>query len=143
MLTLLRNVLALILGLVIGGAVNMALIMLSPSIIPPPIGVDVSKVESITTAMQMGLYEPRHFIMPFLAHALGTLTGAFITYIIAASYKLPLAYVIGVAFLCGGIAASFMIPAPMWFIALDILVAYIPMAWIGITIGNGIIDKKK
>ena len=67
MLNMLRNILAIILGLAIGGAVNMALIMLSPSIIPPPAGVDVSNVESIATAMQMGLYEPKHFIMPFLA----------------------------------------------------------------------------
>ena len=142
MLNMLRNILAIILGLAIGGAVNMAIIMLSPSIIPQPTGVDVSNVESIATAMHMGLYEPKHFIMPFLAHALGTLTGSFIAYLVAASYKTQLAYVIGLAFLCGGIVASYMIPAPIWFIALDIVVAYIPMAWLGIVIGNRIITKK-
>ena len=38
-------------------------------------------------------------------------------------------------FLAGGIAASFMIPAPAWFIALDLLLAYIPMAWLAVQIG--------
>ena len=125
---LLRNVLALLTGLVIGSAVNMALIMLSPSIIAPPAGVDVSNAESLSKAMH--LFEPRHFIMPFLAHALGTLAGALVAYQLVAGSKARIAYVIGIAFLCGGIAASFMIPAPAWFIALDLLAAYLPMAWL-------------
>lgn len=31
-----------------------------------------------------------------------------------------------------------MIPAPTWFIALDLVVAYIPMAWLGLTLANRI-----
>ncbi len=131
---LLRNVLAILAGIVIGGVVNMALIILSPSLIPPPAGVDVSNAESLSKSMH--LFEPRHFIMPFLAHAVGTLAGALAAYLIAATYKAQLAYVIGAVFLCGGVAASFMIPAPTWFIALDLLAAYLPMAWLGIHIGT-------
>ena len=131
---LLRNVLALVTGIVISGAVNMALITISPSLIAPPAGVNVNSAESLSKAMH--LFEPRHFIMPFLAHALGTLAGAFAAYLIAASYKVHIAYVIGAVFLCGGVAASFMIPAPIWFIALDLLAAYLPMAWLGIQMGT-------
>ena len=131
---LLRNVLALLAGIAIGGGVNMALITLSPSLIPPPAGVDVNSAESLSKAIH--LFEPRHFIMPFLAHAVGTLAGALAAFVIAASYKAQIAYVIGVVFLCGGVAASFMISAPTWFIALDLLGAYIPMAWLGIQIGT-------
>ena len=131
---LLRNVLAVLAGIAIGGGVNMALITLSPSLIPPPAGVDVSDAESLRRAIH--LFEPRHFMMPFLAHALGTLAGALAAYLIAASYRARIAYVIGVFFLCGGVAASFMIPAPGWFIALDLLAAYLPMAWLGIRIGD-------
>lgn len=134
MLNLLRNVLALIAGIVIGGSVNMALITLSPSLIPPPAGVDVTNAESLSKAIH--LFEPRHFVMPFLAHAIGTFVGALVAYLIAATYKVPIAYVIGTVFLCSGVAASFMIPAPVWFIALDLLVAYLPMAWLGILIGT-------
>jgi hypothetical protein len=95
--------------------------------------VDVNDAESLARAMP--LFEPRHFIMPFLAHALGTLAGAIAAYLIAASHKPTFAYVIGVVFLCGGIAACFMIPAPAWFMALDLVVAYLPMAWLGSWIG--------
>ena len=130
----LRNVLALLVGIAIGGGVNMALITLSPSLIPPPAGVDLNSAESLSKAMH--LFEPRHFIMPFLAHAVGTLAGALAAYLIAASYKAQLAYVIGAVFLCGGVAASFMIPAPTWFIVLDLLAAYLPMAWLGVQIGT-------
>ena len=131
---LLRNALALLAGIAIGGGVNMALITLSPSLIPPPAGVDVNSAESLSKAMH--LFEPRHFIMPFLAHAVGTLAGSLAAYLIAATYNAQIAYVIGALYLCGGVAASFMIPAPIWFIALDLLAAYLPMAWLGIQIGT-------
>ena len=130
----LRNVLAVIAGIAIGVGVNMALITLSPSLIPPPAGVDVSNAESLSKGIH--LFEPRHFVMPFLAHAVGTLAGALAAYLIAATYKAQSAYVIGAVFLAGGVAASFMIPAPAWFIALDLLAAYLPMAWLGIRIGS-------
>jgi hypothetical protein len=133
MLGLLRNALALLAGIAIGGAVNMALITLSPSIIAPPAGVDVNNAASLSASMH--LFEPRHFVMPFLAHAVGTLAGALASYLIAATYKVPIAYVVGAVFFCGGVAASFMIPAPAWFIALDLVAAYFPMAWVGIRIG--------
>lgn len=130
---LLRNALAVLMGIAIGGGVNMALITLSPSLIAHPAGVDVTSAEGLSRAMH--LFEPRHFVMPFLAHALGTLAGALAAYLIAASHKALIAYVIGAVFLCGGLAASFMIPAPTWFIALDLLAAYLPMAWLGVQIG--------
>jgi hypothetical protein len=132
----LRNALAVLAGLVIGGGVNMALIALSPSLIAPPAGVDVSNAESLAKAMHR--FEPRHFVMSFLAHAVGTLAGALAADLIAATYNSRIAYVIGAVFLCGGVAASFMIPAPAWFIALDLLVAYLPMAWLAIRIGRRI-----
>lgn len=43
----LRNVLIVIGGLIIGSFVNMGIIMISGSIIPPPEGVDPSNMESL------------------------------------------------------------------------------------------------
>ena len=71
---LLRNSLAVIAGVAIGGGVNTALIALSPSVIAPPAGVNVNDAASLSASMH--LFEPRHFVMPFLAHAFGTLAGA-------------------------------------------------------------------
>lgn len=137
---LLWNVLAVIAGFVIGGMVNMALITISPAVIPPPAGVDVTNAESLAQAMP--LFEPRHFLMPFLAHALGTLVGALVAALVAASHRAAFAYAIGVLFLGGGIAASLMIPAPTWFIALDLLLAYLPMAWLGLALAERIRPRR-
>src|SRR5688500_19494979 len=82
------------------------------------------------------LFEARHFVMPFLAHALGTLAGAVVAYRLAATHRARMAYAIGVLFLLGGVAASFMIPAPAWFLALDLLLAYLPLAWLAVRIGQ-------
>lgn len=131
---MLRSALGLVAGLVIGGAVNMALVLLGPSLVPPPAGVDVTDAQSIARAMPR--FEPRHFAMPFLAHALGTLAGALVAYRIASSWRAPVAWMVGGVFLAGGIAASTMIPAPAWFVALDLVAAYLPMAWLAIRIGK-------
>ncbi len=139
MLNLVRNLLALLLGVVAGAAVNMALVSISPALIPPPAGVDVTNTESLSLGID--LFEPKHFIMPFLAHALGTLTGALVAYLIAASYKIHFAYLIAVFFLCGGVAASLLIPGPLWFISMDLVLAYLPMAWLAIVLGKLIQQK--
>ncbi len=131
---LLRNALAILAGIFIGGAVNMALVLLSPSIVAPPAGVDLNDAGNLGASMH--LFEPRHFVMPFLAHAVGTLAGALAAYLIAATHRRQIAYAIGAVFLCGGIAATFMIPAPKWFVALDLVAAYLPMAWLGVQIGS-------
>jgi hypothetical protein len=136
----LRNILAVIAGAIVGGVVNMTLVTLSPLIIPPPAGVDVQSAESL--AKSIHLFEARHFIMPFLAHAVGTLAGALLAYLFAASVRTQLAYAVGVLFLIGGVAAAFMIPAPAWFIALDLVAAYLPMAWLGIRIGTRLTQGK-
>lgn len=85
MKTILRNTLAVIVGVIGGSAVNMALVIASPHVIPLPAGVDVTKPESLKASIH--LFEAKHFIFPFLAHALGTLTGALLAYLVAASHR--------------------------------------------------------
>ena len=139
-MNLFRNILAVLLGLVIGSVVNMAIVMVGPTLVPPPPGVDLTTPEGL--AQGIALFEPRHFITPFLAHALGTLSGALVAYLVAASHEARFAYAIGVVFLLGGIAACFMIPAPAWFMATDLLLAYLPMAWLAIVIGRRLAPGK-
>ncbi|MBD9480130.1 hypothetical protein [Pseudoxanthomonas sp. PXM02] len=133
MTIILRNIAAVIAGLVLGSLANMAIVTLGPMLIPSPAGADMTTAEGLRQAMP--LLQPKHFIAPFLAHALGTLVGALAAYWIAGSRKTLFAWVIGVLFLCGGIAASAMIPAPVWFKAVDVLFAYLPMAWLATVIG--------
>lgn len=124
-----KNVLALIAGAFIGGIVNMGLITISGSIISPPVGVNPSDIASVTENSH--LFEPKHYIFPFLAHALGTLVGAFIAAKFSVNSKMTWAIIIGIFFLIGGITAATMIPAPNWFVGMDLILAYLPMAWIG------------
>jgi hypothetical protein len=126
---ILRNILAVIVGLVVGNIANMGLLVVGGQLIPPPPGVDVSSVESIKSSIH--LFQAQHFIFPFLAHAGGTLFGALVASLIAGSNRFIISMIIGGFFLLGGIIACFMIPAPVWFIALDLIFAYLPMAWLG------------
>jgi hypothetical protein len=123
-----RNTSAIVGGLILGGAVNMGLISLGAELVPPPVGADVSSIEKLVEAM--ALFEPKHFLFPFLAHALGTFAGAIFAAKVAATHKLKIALVIGFAFLAGGISMVLSLPAPIWFNTLDLVGAYLPMAYL-------------
>ena len=86
---MIRNISAVISGILIGMIVNMGLIILGSSIIPIPESFD---------PMNAINWDLNNFIFPFLAHALGTLVGAFLTAKIANSCQFQLAMSIGVFF---------------------------------------------
>lgn len=136
MKTVVRNILAVLLGFFVGGLVNMMLVVAGPHVIPPPPGVDMGDMKSLSAGAH--LLGPRHFLFPFLAHALGTLTGALAANVFGSTRRPILAFTVGAIFLAGGIAASFMVPAPGWFIALDLVIAYLPMAWLAARLGSKI-----
>ena len=128
MKTIVRNILAIIIGWFIGSFVNMGLVETGHTLIPIE-GLDPNDMNAL--AKVMPTLSAKYFIFPFLAHALGALIGAIVAGWIAASHKMRFSLAIGALFLLGGIAVSFMLPAPIWFIACDIIIAYIPMAFIG------------
>lgn len=127
-MNILKNILAVVAGLIVGSLVNGALISISGSIIAPPEGVDVKTLEGLKSGIH--LFEPKHFLFPFLAHALGTFVGALLATLIAATHKFKFAMAIGVLFFLAGIANVMMLPAPMWFNVTDIALAYLPMAFL-------------
>ncbi|MFT3755482.1 MAG: hypothetical protein QM769_05965 [Pseudoxanthomonas sp.] len=128
-MSLLKSILAVLLGLLVGGCVNMALVMAGGHVIAPPAGADMTTVEGMRAALP--LLRPQHYLFPFLAHALGTLAGAFVAAKIASRGKLVAAMIVGALFFVGGVMAARMIPAPTWFIAVDLVCAYFPFAWLG------------
>jgi hypothetical protein len=125
-----KNTLAVLIGLFVGSVINMAIILISSSIIPPPNGADVTTMEGLKATLH--LFEPKHFIFPFLAHALGTFTGAATTVLIASTNQAKLALIIGAFFLLGGIVNSFTLPSPLWFTLVDLIFAYLPMTFLAI-----------
>jgi hypothetical protein len=126
---IIQNILAILVGIILGSIVNMGIIQAGGTIIPPPEGVDPTDWESVKSAMH--LYGPQHFIMPFLAHALGAFIGALTAGMIASNRKMLFALLIGVFFLLGGIVSLFLLPSPVWFSITDLVFAYIPFAWLG------------
>lgn len=123
----LRNILAVLIGWIAGSIINMTLIGVGHTVFPIE-GFDPNDRDALVLAMKQ--FEARHFVFPFLAHALGTFAGALVAAVIAASHKRRMALLIGVLFLLGGSAMAYVLPAPAWFIALDLVLAYLPMAWL-------------
>ena len=124
----LQNILGIILGIIIGSMVNMSIVSISCSLIPLPAGVNPEDVKSIRENIHM--FQSKHYVIPFLAHALGTLSGAIIAAKIATSRKSTYANIIGLFFLVGGISAAAMIGTPILPTIVDLVFAYLPMAWI-------------
>jgi hypothetical protein len=100
----------------------------------------VTTMEGLKASLH--LFEPKHFIFPFLAHALGTLVGACAAGLLAAGKSAVAAYVVGGVFLLGGIANVIMLPAPVWFSAVDLLLAYLPAAWAGQAIAASVLHRR-
>jgi hypothetical protein len=94
-------------------------------------------MEGLKVAMH--LMQPKHFLMPFLAHALGTFVAALITCVIVKSNHMKFALGIGIWFMIGGIMNIVMLPSPLWFTIVDLVFAYIPMGYLA---GRLIITKK-
>jgi len=57
-----KNLIAVILGIVVGGCINMGIIILGTQIVPPPTGVDVMDTESFKANIH--LFQVKHFMMP-------------------------------------------------------------------------------
>ena len=131
---MIRNILAVVTGIVLGSLLNGGLISLGHIVIALPPGADVSSYEALK--MSMPLFGAEQFIFPFLAHAVGTLVGALIATLIAASHKFRIAMAIGILFLVGGLINAFLLQVPLWYDAIDLVFAYIPMAWIGAKLGG-------
>ena len=133
--SILRNILAVISGIIVGSIVNMGILELGPLVIPNPEGFDNSTMDKLAETLH--LLTPLNYITVFLAHGLGTLVGAFVTSKTATNRQLIFAFVIGGWFLLGGITMVFIIPSPTWYTLIDLIGAYIPMAWLGWKIAGG------
>ncbi|MBT4728635.1 MAG: hypothetical protein HOB88_09385, partial [Bacteroidetes bacterium] len=94
---ILRNILSVIAGIVLGMLVNGGIISISGSIIPPPEGADATSMEGLKESIH--LFQPKHFVLPFLAHALGTFFGALLTGLLVINHKMKFVLGIGIIFL--------------------------------------------
>lgn len=123
-----RDTFLFVAALVIGMCVNMALIYVGIYLVPLPDGVDINTREGLKAALP--LLEFSHFVFPYLAHAMGTFTGAYCIVRWASIHKQRRALVVGAVFFIGGCINMVEMPSPYWFLVADLTLAYFPMAWL-------------
>gem|GEM_PF-1182250 len=137
--TVFRTAAALLVGLIAGSFVNLVLVQIGSTLLPLPAvgGSDLSEPAVLNASIAAA--SPLQLLPPFVAHAGGTLCGAFVASMIAPSRRVGLiaALLIGCAFLLGGIVMVRTLPAtPAWWVFLDLIGAYLPMALAGWAIGK-------
>jgi hypothetical protein len=132
-----RNILAVIAGWIAGGAINSFIVQIGHTVYP----MDIASNDMEAFAAFLENADSKYFIFPFIAHALGTLVGAFVAALISTNRKAAVALTVGVFFLLGGITMSLLVPAPNWFIAMDLIAAYIPMALLGAFVARSLRRK--
>jgi len=124
-----RNIIGVIAGVLIGSYVNMFIVELGPKFFPLPAGTILTTEEGLKAGM--AYTQPEHFIAPFLAHAVGTLVATFIAALIAVSRRKIITRVISLLYFVGGAYMVAILPSPMWFNLLDLIMAYMPMGMLG------------
>ena len=129
-----KNTLALLAGIALGSIANGLTLQIGMALIPPPQGFDMNTPEGLNAAF--AAMETKHFLTPFLSHALGTLIGAFVAVRIAVSHHNIFAYVISGLFFLGGLYMVLILNAPMWFNLTDLILAYFPMGWLALRLNK-------
>ena len=126
---ILRNILVVIGGIIIGMIVNMAVVQLSFNIVELPDGMDPMDPDSFQEhAHKLPMMA---WVLALFAHGLGTLAGAWFISLFVTTKEKIFALAVGFFFMLGGIMNLSMIPHPDWFGPVDLIVAYIPMALLG------------
>lgn len=122
---MLRNVVAVLLGLFVGSAVNMSLILTNMSIFPGPEGLNFGDPEAMIA--YIGSLPQHAFILVFLAHLGQSFVGGWVAARVGQSHPMVLAMIVGVLTLVGGVLNFMQLPAPAWMyieIPLYLVVAY-------------------
>lgn len=137
---IIRNTIAVLAGWLIGVMlVNGAIVQMAFSTYPS--SVDTQDMKAISKFLETASI--MFMLYPFIAHAAGTFVGGFVAGLISKNRKYGTALIVGALSFLGGLIMVFLIPAPAWFIGLDLIVAYFPMALLGAFIAKRLRKRKK
>ena len=122
---MLRNIGAVIVGLLVGMLVNIIIINLNTLVFPLPEGVSLSDQEALKAIIAD--QPAAAWIGVILAHLGQAFVGGWVAARLGASRPVLLAMIVGALTLAGGIANAIMMPIPTW--VLIELPLYLLVAW--------------
>ena len=123
---MLRNIGAVIVGLIAGMVINMILVQLNMLVFPLPEGVEWTDTEAFKQAI--ATMPAAGWILVFAAHLGQAFVGGWTAARLGASHPMMLAMIVGVLSLAGGIANAVMLSVPTWvWIEMPL---YLVVAWL-------------
>ena len=127
---MIRNILAVVVGLAVGMAVNMALVMLNGAVLfPMPDGLDMFDPEQADAFnAYIATLPTSAFLVVLAAHLGQSFFGGWVAARMAASQPMSLAMIVGGLSLAAGIMNMMTIDGPAWMIIE--LPLYLVVAWL-------------
>ena len=116
---MIRKILAVLVGVVAGGAFNMALVTVSHAAYPLPEGLDPNDFDAFRAHVEANGMPTGALVIVLVAHAGGSFVSGFVCGLIAMRSWYLAAAMLGLLWTCGGIAMLMMLPAPTWFAVAD------------------------
>jgi len=132
---MIRKITAVVIGLVAGGAFNMAMVTASHAVYPLPAGIDPNDFDAFKAHVEAHGMPAGALIMVLAAHAGGSLVSGLVCGLIAMRSWYVAAVGLALLWACGGIAMLMMLPAPTWFAVADVIL-YLPAALLGVWLGG-------
>lgn len=135
MTPIVKNILIFIGALILGMAANMLLLLAGMAVFPVE-GMNEMTPEAIQEAFDAGKFSTIHFVIPIIAHSLQTfIAGLICGRFTVKTNSMLWAMAAGVVSLIFGIMNLAQVAHPDWFGPVDLLVSYLPMAYIGGKLG--------
>jgi hypothetical protein len=139
---MIRKILAVVIGVIAGGAFNMAMVTVSHAMFPLPPGIDPNDFEALKAHVEAHGMPTGALMIVLAAHAGGSLVSGFVCGLIALRSWYAGAIGLGLLWTCGGVAMLMMLPAPTWFAVAD-LILYVPAALLGVRLGGALTSRSQ
>jgi hypothetical protein len=134
-----RRVLSVFAGLMVGFLCVALIEAVSSRLYPLPAGVDVSDIEAFRAHVQT--LPIMAFVLVLVAHVVGSFAAGFTCVSVSRQMWKTGPIIIGVLLLSAGVTNLVMIPHPVWFALVDILV-FIPAALLGGLTASNVVQRR-
>jgi MFS family permease len=128
-----KSILAVLTGLVVGFITIYLVELVSQQVYPLPAEVNLQDPEAMGTYMANA--PAASLVLVLLAYALGSFLGGMVAARLATTKKMVHAIVVGVLLLLAGIANFYLLPHPIWFV-ISAVIIYPLMSFFGGAMGS-------